>query len=525
MFSVKTYSFLLLMLFVVKTNSQSQLNAWTDRSFYGSGENIRIGINCQGCVDREIIHLELKNRKGEIVSNSMVRNTSMQTGSLPIPLNSSSDYYEAIAYTLWSPDASVKDYISIIVPIFNAFSDPDINTESLSSKPQIKSNSIPTLDCRAEVSIELNLTKLNLPDVNEIDICIYPDAYEFESQSPVGLSFKKPSDQAAVLLNPVYFGKISQNELNTLTAMYTSNLAQFDWLYIDQGVFSVSLKDLPIGSEVSFVSLSPEGKLNYFKPELFSPSTTFNLKPSFPTVLEVDARIKSYLNDLRKRWVINELYPPSISETETYSVVELPESDRVYVPKDYIQFTDTKEFITEVVALIKLKELDGKFSFSILLDNKAYSFHEPLMFLNGGLIDDPQLLLNLSLSNINRIEIYRKNETLRKHFSALGRNGAVAFYTNNSSALVPKDRSQTTIQGFQLSSKPIKHDVMLDDSRPVVSPLIYCDQILRQGKASLKLSFQTTDDQGNYTIRLTGFTADGTKVVEKFPIIIANKKS
>lgn len=511
-------SFLIALIISLCLPVWGQIDAWTDKNFYAAGEKIRLGVNCHNCIADEIIHLELTDRNGKIRVNSLIQSKAeMTSAEISIPLDLSSDVYKLAIYTIWSPEASAREYLSMFLPVYSPFERFETSSGLENGSSLTQRNILEAFNTRSSVELRIPLDGKMRQANGKIDVCIYPeywDNYPGINKDIFRYSGQKLSDQSLAVTNPVYFGLLSSAESNTLSAMYTTSLAQFDWLYVDDGVFSVSLKALKGGSNISFVSLSPEGKLNYFVPKLIPASATFNFNEIFPDQLVIHPFINDYLEELRIRWIISELYPKNTETVSEGSVVRLPPAFRSYKPSDYVQFTDTREFIHEVVSLLKHRVVEDKDVLNVLLDNKAFAFQEPLMFIDGQLVSSSKTFLDVQLSDIDRIEVYRRTDKLREYFSALGRNGAVAIYTRGRSDVKTTESSTMFIQGVQEDAKAKILDISESDE-PAISPILYQDQLNTESSAELRLHFATGDEQGTFCVLLRAFDTNGNELIEK----------
>ena len=156
--------------------------------------------------------------------------------------------------------------------------------------------------------------------------------------------------------------------------------------------------------------------------------------------------------------------------------------------------------------------------YRVVLERNKLGTEDPLLFLNGHMVTNIVELLNIELTKIERIDIYRKEKSINAQFSSLGKNGVVAFYTNDAT-LRPVSSAPISIEGFE-NSQPII-DPEVSGNLPYFSPLLYWNGSI-EGEDIVNFSFDVSDDTGEYIIEVKRYSEEGISSATK-KIILEGK--
>lgn len=510
--------------------AQQKLDIQTDKAFYVSGEKMGVVVSNSTTNSPEIIYFELLNQSGEILEKLTLKSNGIAAvGMLEIPLNWESDWYVLRTYTVWLPTLVTKDMGYQVIPIYNEFDESPV-TENI-VLPEIKLPSTTTTfsiqgaktNYQSGEKVEINIQGNN-PDKAQYAVSVIDEntlalnTY-FEQLIPAIPRIQvNPAPPGGETLNQsLFLGKIEDESNTALGAFYIAEESKFDFVsFNDENVFGTQLLDFYGEKHAQLVNIEPLGSISYLTPKMFTISEDLPLPKINLQVLPYPKAMVDYLENSRKRRIIKDVF--NIKETpniaEPVAVKPFAKADKSYFPKDYVRFTDTKDFIVEVANLIKLRTVNKQLEMRVLLEKNKLAIHPPVVFLNGFMMTDHEELLTYSLDKIERIDIYRSKKKITPQFGILGRNGVVAIYTKDTS-LRPIVGNEIVLQGLFKSNISIRPTI--SDNLPTLSPQLYWNgQIEPTANGISNFSFGSTNDTGAYYILISQFSEKGrVEMVQK----------
>ena len=143
-------------------------------------------------------------------------------------------------------------------------------------------------------------------------------------------------------------------------------------------------------------------------------------------------------------------------------------------------------------------------------DTKVWNEKAPLYLLDGYITRNEKKILDLDISEIERIDLFINFNTLTKQFGVLGGNGVMAFYTKErKSKLDQIDLANTfKIQGVHQPKAFMAGAAMKKDKRPDFRSVVYWNpniQTDENGRAVLE--FYHSDDISDFLIEVNGYTS------------------
>ncbi len=180
--------------------------------------------------------------------------------------------------------------------------------------------------------------------------------------------------------------------------------------------------------------------------------------------------------------------------------------------EDYVSLPDFVEVCRELMPGIRLRKEDGHYVFSVF-DVRTRTFLEnpPALLLDGVLIDDPDIVVSLDPSDIDRIETVNR----RTYYGEYRFDGMIAVYTERGDAyldaLPPSARQKeitffTPLHAFQSREVPAIHQ---PDFRTL---LLWEPKLALKPREKRSLSFQNGDELGEFIIVAEGLTSDGKAI-------------
>lgn len=179
---------------------------------------------------------------------------------------------------------------------------------------------------------------------------------------------------------------------------------------------------------------------------------------------------------------------------------------------DYISLPDFVEVCRELMPGIRLRKEGDNYVFSVF-DVRTRTFLEnpPALLLDGVLIDDPDIIVSLAPSDIDRIETVNR----RTYYGEYRFDGMVAVYTREGnayqSALPPSAEQKnitflTPLSAYQPGEKMPSHQ---PDLRTL---LMWVPALTLNPQENKKVSFRTSDELGEFEFVVEGVTTEGRPV-------------
>lgn len=507
---------------------QQVLDIQSDRPLYLSGEQMRVFIHHPGGKKHEVMHLELMNLQGEVVHRSSIRSEGLfAQASIDIPLSQESDWYLLRAYTIWMPSTAIKDLGYCVIPVYHAFDDKPANAqiEIPNSRPADSNIDIHLAKHRFQPKEQIDFTLSDAEAkgfaVSVIEKPLFELKRFFDSLIPeieaTGLSDQPVGNTHQTKL--LYLGKIEKPKQSFLGALYVNEEKNSDWVsFSEDQAFGVEMAPFVGTKHGQLLGIEPLGNIQVLEPTMFQPSDVLPVPALSLPELPYSEEIKTYLDNGRKRRIIQDLYvPDTLVEAKAEEGLSFGKADRSYSTKEYVQFNTIEDFIKEVGGLIRLRKNKQGYNMKLFLDKNIIAPNPPLIFLNGFVVKDVNELMALDIKNLDRIDVFRLQATLIREFKTLGRNGVLAFYTKDPSIRLTSGHA-VELDGFQ--KRAGEWMPLQADRQACFSPILYWNPGLISG-GSEKLSFPATDDRGSYMILVWAMDENGIRLASQ-PIVLTS---
>lgn len=481
---------------------QEQVQLITNKSYYHPNENLWFSgkmLYADATMSdsiSKVVYIEWINPKNELITRQKHHVDSLHfKGMFTLPAELSLGNYRLRAYTKWMrnfgdscfyeqiiPIISPKQYITDNVATKSAFkvitdkksyqTREKINVTIEGIKPENLTVSVTDTMAVRQAKVLTAQAKAFLPASSFKTI---PD-FKYLAETGLSLSGKvlDKNDKPALANMVFYFGKAK----STLTALTDT-----------EGRFSVSGIQLSDTTDISYQATDLKGKLLekvLFDAEEFPAIKPSNLKPNF-TVKDLQSTVLIEKDiDLPKDAIQLEEVSVSTKRSEKQFV-----SKPIYGNPDFTVFA--KEISPALIGMNPVMALQGKVPGLQITyadgrikvrmrggQNSIEGDSAPLYLIDGFPVEDVNSLMNISMDNIDRIEVLK---TARAMFGSRGANGVIAIYTK-SSVSKPSERNNA---GLKSSAKQLT--IMgYHDPKPFFSP----NYGTAQAKESTKLDIRTT---------------------------------
>jgi hypothetical protein len=186
---------------------------------------------------------------------------------------------------------------------------------------------------------------------------------------------------------------------------------------------------------------------------------------------------------------------------------------------DYLLFPTMKETLTEVVPFLRNIKVNGKDAVYVYRpDNPSAPNLPPHFIIDGIITDDYTYFLNLNPANVNKIKLIQSAKKLEP-LAELGKNGFVVVETKlqRNEVSVLQNRQHLTIKGL-VKEISFPHSVSQWQSANVRAPrfkstLFWSANELLDNQGHARFMINTSDDTGNYVVRIEGLTTTGIPFV------------
>lgn len=510
--------------------AQETINLHFDKNFYVLGETIwynaylvRENPNAQKA---EMLRVELVDKAGIIQQqhNLLIENGKVK-GTLSIPLDWAEGWYTFHAYTVWNPKPRIKNSATVNIPIYDDFKEhiesPLANSNAENNfknslagivktdKQQYKRKAIVTIDLALPIGAK----------TGNVSIAVVPKemATVTNNLPTIQTDFSTTANQKPEVLN-TFYGQIKPLENSGkplgIGVHYVAD-NKLQWTAADENGVFATINRLGINQPTQVFGLFNNQNKTY---TTALPTQALNLTEALSAKSRVTGKlpfnnlIKKYLIQSQQRKKYQEIFGlEKVVLTSMESVENQKfQPDVVYNLADYASMTSLEEFLLEVVPFVRIKTKKGKPTVRMFNELKEFTEENPVYLVNGWLTHNQETVLNMPITEIESISIYRTTNTLKSQFGILGNEGVIGIQTKSKAALKVVE-SLTNITPVQGIAKATKFSTLKASFNrlPNFRPLIYWknDLIIKDGKA--QITFPHSDDLGAFSIIIKGMTTEG----------------
>ncbi|MBN2638506.1 MAG: hypothetical protein JXR65_05405 [Bacteroidales bacterium] len=551
----KVIIFVMFFLFINQTNVIAQntktiwknekLIAYTDRSLYAAGEEVRFAAfdyskDTLGRIST-VLYSEIISPDGDQIANGKFEiNDRKSSGCLVIPTDQVSGNYYLRVYTKYMRNFGPNSFYYIPITIVNPqnskvmdasdtsasihpakkyiSNDFDININNkifgshenvqitISGKNQVQSNimglSVAVVPGGSDNNQGFTPAQKNIT-VNEL-------SFLPETRGPSISGIVKDSTSGKpikdVRINLSIIGK-GRDFIATQTN--------------PKGHFNISLPFLD-GSRDLFIS---SGNVKDDRPQIWIDNDFSTTPISIPTKpFNLNENQKVLALQIARNNQVSELYnlDTSICKIETKlndTSVFYGHPSYVLNLSDYIQLPTIEEYFNELPTQVKVRKKDGKKYFKVLGPQPGMEYFAPLVMVDMVAIDNPELILKATPSEISRVEVI--NKIYVKGDYSYG--GIVNFISkHNDFAGIDLPHSGLFIHYLFLSETCHCNVKVPGTNKPDSRNTVYWNPNLKLEKGKSLITFVTPDTPGNYDVIIRGVTKMGTPIYQKISFKVEN---
>ena len=540
----------------------------SDREIYIAGDNLFYSIYIHGIPDliSRYAYLVLRDRNNVAVARERVElKNQMAYGNLFLHDTLPTNVYQLVCYTNFMRNEGEDSFFTKEIIIANRFDkNPELidsinNFNRFSGLPANDSDSISEngnliihLDKkdfkpREKVIFSLETRNLYGDSIKNISVCvreIVPGIFRdasisdyFKNNTEHDVSSRSGgnhSDYHREINESVIEGKVvalskSDNQSGSIertiqkdTVNYTilvstpDSIANLQYTSTDStGSFCIFLNHYYEGKELilrvkenSNASIEIEDKFKLTKP--FNPSGLINnpvLRSYLFRILKI-AEVQKYYNEKKELISVK-----SVSNPVSVPRVYYKPYSRVF-PGDYLPLPDFTEISRELLPASRIRKINDHYTLNFIdFRNKDIPKLEPVIFLDGVLIDDVDQIINFGTSQIKRVDIL----PVIRYYGEMSLPGILSVTSkkleiNNIQFKTPV----VMYQALSGQSSDIPRKFMpagLDNHVPDVRQSLLWDPLVSlRNKEKKQIECFTSDLSGIFEIKIQGMTSKGIPV-------------
>ncbi len=533
----------------------------TDRNVYIAGENIFYKLYLiDSCTHKlsgisRIAYLVLRNDSNIPIAKIKINaNGGSAYGSIFLPDSLKSGTYQIVVFTNWMRNAGEESFFAKEIFIANRF-DNDLallNTfngfgnkghDSILQKPVVnapllvKTNKSQYLK-REKISLSLAFPEGILADTANLSISVTEDipgrgndfSTENNSWRNAGNSKRRLSEKNKFL--PEQKGEIIQGRVinrdsgkavagTNVFLSAADSLVNLQYYVTDStGMFRFLLNDYYYGKDLYFnIKDIPVGRQSEIIPE-----DKFELKNTFVSSQHPDNQLlKEYVLKSQDIVTIQKTYEvKTVSEmrkkvNSNFSCPQLFYKPNYRIsPADFVPLDDFAEMAKEIIPpQLNLRKHNDMYTATMADENlHLYMDEEPVVFLDGVLINDVNQLQRLGSKEVKHIELV----CTRFNCGELIFPGILAVFSKNEEIRNIRFNSpslHTQLETFHPCSIYINQSYAqeIPGNHPDFRQLLYWNPDVEVSASHNPLiEFYASDYSGNYTIRIEGVTSGGVPV-------------
>lgn len=527
---MKKLSFLFFICWQFSLIAQENINLHFDKNYYVLGETIWYSAylipDNPAAQKSEMLRVEMVDKEGIIQqeNNLMLENGKAQ-GILSIPLDWEEGWYTFHAYTVWNPKPTIKNSATVNIPIYNDFKEHQENVVAIDNTIGGFENSISTTvkthkenyDRRENIRVDIALpTAFNTATVS---VAVVPKAVAIATNNLkiTQANFSTTENQQPEAINTFYrqIESIENGKKPLGIGIHYASDNKIQWTVADEdGVFTTT-NQLGRNQFTQAFGLFNNQNKTYtaeVPTQALQLTTALSTKYQSTEPLPFNEDIKKYLLQSQQRKKYQEIFnlkQATLTSDEKMETKKF-QADITYDLVDYSSMTSIEEFLIEVVPFVKIKTKKGKRTTRMFDELKEFTDHNPVYLINEWLTYDQEAVLNIPISAIETITIYRTNNVLKNQFGVLGNNGVIGIKTT--SKIAKEFASNLTnirpVQGIEKASSFLTTTPSFK-RLPDFRSIIYweSDLVVKDGKA--QIVFPHSDDLGDFLIKVKGMTSDG----------------
>lgn len=521
----------------------------TDRNVYIAGETafyklyVLDSSTKKGSISSKIGYILMRASNSNIVLKIRVSlNAGLANGNILIPDTLTSGTYQIVAFTNGMKNFAEKDYFYMEIIITNRF-DKDLNFKiqnqtkntfptsqlldtisSLNVEKQVYSS-------REKVIVSLEKTKIKANvsvSVYEIPTIQIPEKTFVETLNGLSdISNEMPKNNyLPETRSKIIRGRVIDDTTKkpisgaTILLSCPDTIANLQYsITKPDGTFELLLNNYYDGKDLFFtIKDKPANQL--WKIEIedkFSLSEKWN-----PALTLENTQLKAFIAKSKNIVYINKSY--RLNDAENVSIRSISKSicPQLYncsvhsvFPSDFVSLKDFPEIVVELLPLVRMYKRNNKYVARVINASISSPFHQdPAIFLDGVFLDDINKIIGLESDMISKIDVFGAERV----FGNLVFQGVISIITKSNEILKTKPayhslRIKNDINNESSSIVNVTPNAILNNNTPFIKQLLYWNpNLLIDETNNAHFEFYTSDNKGNFLIKVEGIAEDGTPI-------------
>lgn len=553
-------------------NYREKLFITTDREIYITGEQVRVKVyemdelSCLPVGFSKIVYLEILNAGNNPVRQAKIR-VEGTSGSAAFRLSDtlSSGNYLIRAYTGWMKNFPEDLFSYTTITVINPFKDlnylvtqipgqvngnglsyvesneltckeagdehvkitanPDRKKYGIRDRVKVNISVAGTEDRPVEAYLSVSVVKAYLAGTDRKNL-ITGQANDGSVCDPFGSVSHLPELEGE-LIRGVIFNRITNQPLRetNISLSFVGKTARCQFTRTNaKGEFIFVVKDQEGLAEIVIQPLIPDISGSYI--ELHQPfCNTYN--GFSPPAFELDSSLTAKLNNAVIAMQVSNNYeqvrnksaaPPAFKTRDFFGG-----SDRSVEISDYIELTNIREVVKEILPEVTLFTKDKKAALKVVSSNPYQIFNNPALVLFDGVpVSDIEELMKVSAKELERIEIINT----RYFYSDYVFDGIISFISKGGILNSIESSSSVFRQVYEGCLKDevfYSPDYSIDSERLSRIPdfrntLYWNPDVVTSADGSAAVEFYTSDEAMEYTVIIEGFTSGGIRLHYTAPL-------
>jgi len=546
----------------------------TDREIYITGEQVRVKVyemdelSCLPVGFSKIVYLEMLNAGSYPVRQAKIR-IEGTSGSAVFRLSDtlSSGNYLIRAYTAWMKNFPEDLFSYTTITVINPFKDltdldrqnpGQANGTALTNVPGNELTCIETTAGQVKITANQDRKKYTTRDRVKIDISVTgADGRPVEADLSVSVvkaylagsdrkyivsgpekesSLNEPSasvpylpDLEGELIRGVIYNKITNQPLREtdISLSFVGKTARCKFTRTNaKGEFIFVVRDQDGLAEIVIQPLVPDVSGSYVElPQPFC-NTFYGFRPP---AFEPDSSLAAKLNDAVIAMQVSNNYEQVRDKTNAPPAFKTRDffggSDRIVDMSDYIELTNIREVVKEILPEVTFFTKDKKAALKVASSNQYQIFNNPALVLFDGVpVYDIEELMKVSAKELEKVEIINT----RYFYSDYVFEGIVSFISKEGILNSIESSSSVFRQVYEGCLKDeifYSPDYSTDAARLSRIPdfrntLYWNPGVVTSESGSAFAEFYTSDEKMEYTVIIDGFTSDGIRLHYTAPLLV-----
>jgi len=534
---------------------QERIFVHYNTTFLLTGEQLLYKIYCLNATDNsfsnlsKVAYIALIDKDLNVkFKHKIILNSGVGKGDFFIPTSITSRNYKLVAYTKWMLNGSKNNFFQGDVAILNPFVNnteylTNDNNYQITSKIEEENSNKNAINLATNKKVFSKREKVSLT-INSFDTIDFsgkysisvrkketyktPTEYSSKNYKTIFKDEKLFTNSAKVLQVPEFRGELISGKIihktskKPLADVYISmTITGKEYLFKvsetdKNGMFYFNI-DEKYNSTNAVFEIHDQNRENYeiildkdvsidFNAITFS---DFQLTKEYKEKLierSINSQIENAYNQKKQDSVKNYAKTANFFGTNVYT----------YILDDYKRFPTLKETLTEITEHIYYTKSRDNFAIKILGFDFFYDDLKPLLLIDGLQILDANEIANLKTKNIKKIQVLKENYV----YGTIRYNGVVVLETFNGDYEVEANKSyKKDMDLFKplVSKEYFEQKYNSEDTSRIPDfryQLFWNDNFVFSDKENT-FTFYTSDNEGNFEVKLEGFTNTGNPISVK----------